>query len=217
MSSSGPVSPFQIDTPPMGRLLRSLALAFAGAGLVLLLFVLPAEYGIDPTGVGKALGLTDLSRGGTRVLQIKDVIGGNESYRQIQVPDAGEPIPLPNPAVFQAKTAPAQAKTLSIKLEPGEETEIKTVLDEGQVVLFSWQAGGEVYTDFHGHEPGANQDQFVRYEEQQSGTAGNGSLVAPFTGEHGWYWVNIGEAPVTITLNLNGYYKDVIDYGILRR
>ena len=217
MSSSSPASPFEIATPSLRRILRSIALAIAGAVLVLLLFVLPAEYGIDPTGVGKALRLTDLSQSGTRVLQVKDVIGGNERYRQIKVPDAGEPIPLPNPAVFQAKATPVQSKTLSIKLEPGEETEIKTVLDEGQVVLFSWQAGGEVYTDFHGHEPGANQDQFVRYEEQQSGTAGNGSLVAPFSGEHGWYWVNIGEAPVTITLNLSGYYKDVIDYGILRR
>ncbi|HYD25937.1 MAG TPA: hypothetical protein VEB68_14200, partial [Croceibacterium sp.] len=35
------------------------AVAVAAAGLVV--FVLPAEYGIDPTGAGAALGLTQLA------------------------------------------------------------------------------------------------------------------------------------------------------------
>ncbi len=76
-----------------GRLLRSTAIAAVTAGLVLLLLVLPAEYNIDPTGVGRALGLTALS-GSTRTLQVKDVIGGNRRYREIEIPAAGEPTPL---------------------------------------------------------------------------------------------------------------------------
>lgn len=216
MNSREPVSPFEVAPPSTGRLLRSIATAVVGAALVLLFVVLPAEYHIDPTGVGRALGLTALHQNNTRTLQIKDVSGGNERYREIKIPEAGQPIPLPNPAVFQAKTAAAQSRSLSIKLAPGEETEVKAVLDEGQVILFSWKAAnGEVYTDFHGHEPSAGQDAFVRYEEQQSGTAGQGSLVAPFAGEHGWYWVNVSVQPVTITLNISGYYKDIVDYGIL--
>jgi hypothetical protein len=104
---------------------------------------------------------------------------------------------------------------MSIQLEPGQQTEIKAVLETGQVILFSWTAaGGEVYTDFHGHEPDAGDDAWVRYEEQQSGRGGHGSLVAPFAGEHGWYWLNISEQPVVITLNLSGYYSDFIDYGV---
>lgn len=46
---------------PVPRSKRSLALAtlaaFGVALLVLVLFILPAEYGIDPTGVGRAIGL----------------------------------------------------------------------------------------------------------------------------------------------------------------
>lgn len=208
-------SPFEAAPPSRSRLLRSIVIAAAVAGLVLLLVVLPAEYGIDPTGAGRALGLTALSQN-TRTLQVKDVIGGNERYREFEIPDAGEPIPLPNPAVFQAKTAPAQSKSLSIRLEPAQETEVKAVLDEGQVILYSWKAEhGQVYADFHGHEPGTSNDNaFVRYEEQQSGTAGQGSLVAPFAGEHGWYWVNVSEQPVVITLVVSGYYRDIVDYGI---
>jgi hypothetical protein len=49
-----------------------------------------------------------------------------------------------------------------------------------------------------------------------SGHEGHGSLVASFSGEHGWYWVNISEKPVTITLTVAGFYRDIVNYGILR-
>ena len=37
---------------------------------------------------------------------------------------------------------------------------------------------------------------------------------APFSGEHGWYWLNYNEFPVTVTLTVTGYFDDIIDYGI---
>ena len=43
------------------RLWSSMALAAGAAALILVLFVLPAEYGIDVTGVGNALGLNQLA------------------------------------------------------------------------------------------------------------------------------------------------------------
>ena len=96
-------SPFEAQPPAPKRLLRSVVLALVGALVVLVIFVLPAEYSIDPTGVGGVLGLTALNNP-TRTLQIKDVTGGNERYREIEVPEVGEPIPLPNPAVFQGQS-----------------------------------------------------------------------------------------------------------------
>lgn len=46
-------------TPPSAaRLLRSTVLAALGATVVLVLFVLPAGYGYDLTGLGRMLGLT---------------------------------------------------------------------------------------------------------------------------------------------------------------
>jgi len=207
-------SPFEAQPPAGKRLLRSVALALASALAILVTLVLPAEYSVDPTGVGGLLGLTELNRS-TRTLQIKDVTGGNERYREIKVPDAGEPIPLPNPEVFQGKSTPPRSASKTIRLPPGQATEIKVILEVGQVVLYTWHvAGGEVYTDFHGHESGAADDAFVRYEEQQSGDRGNGSMVAPFSGEHGWYWLNVSERPVDVVLNVSGYYADLVDYGV---
>lgn len=212
---SQPQSPYEVSPPPTKRLLRSIALAIVGAIAILVLIVLPAEYGVDPTGVGRALGLTALNEP-TRKLEIKDVVGGNERYREVAIPDTGDPTPLPNPAVVQIKSAEAPTRTVTVTLQPDQETEIKAVLDAAQVILYSWRAeGGEVYTDFHGHEPGAGRE-FVRYEEQQSGTHGEGSLVAPFAGEHGWFWLSLSDKPVTITLKISGYFSDIKDYGILR-
>jgi hypothetical protein len=208
-------SPFEINPPSRKRLLTSVVAAIAGAAVILVAFVLPAEYGIDPTGIGKALGLTAIN-GPTRTLQVKDVIGGNEKYREVELPaDPRAPVPLPNPAVSQLKPAAPRTENVSVTLEAGQQTEIKAILDAAQVIVYSWQADGEVYTDFHGHEPTAG-DAFVRYEEQQSGHEGHGSLVAPFAGEHGWYWLNISEKPVTIKLTFTGYHNEVKNYGLIQ-
>jgi hypothetical protein len=211
---STPTSPFEAQPPSAKRLLTSVVIAIAAAAVILVVFVLPAEFGKDPTGIGEALGLTAIGAP-KRALEIKDVIGGNEKYREVKVASDRDPVPLPNPAVVQLKPAVARADTVTVKLQSGEETEVKAVMDAAQVVLYSWKSeGGDVYTDFHGHEPNAG-EAFVRYEEQMSGREGHGSLVAPFSGEHGWYWVNVSEQPVTITLQLNGYHKDVINYGLI--
>jgi hypothetical protein len=210
---SKPVSPFEVNPPQPAQLWKSVLAAVVVAAIVLVAVVLPAEYSIDPTGIGKALGLTEMNAP-ARTLQVKDVIGGNEKYREVKIPDPGKPTPLPNPAVAQIKTAAPRTETKTIKLEPGQQTEIKAVLDAAQVIVYSWKAeGGDVYTDFHGHEPNAGEG-FVRYEEQQSGREGHGSLVAPFSGEHGWFWLNISEQPVTITLTFTGYPREMKDYGL---
>lgn len=210
---SKPISPFEASPPSAKKILLSVVAAIAGAAIVLVTIVLPAEYNIDPTRIGGALGLTAMSAP-AKTVQIADVVGGNEKYREVAIPDFGEPAPLPNPAVFQKQEGVAKREDVTVTLQPGEQTEIKALLKAAQVVTFSWQADGLVYVDFHGHEPGEGNDFWVRHEEQQSGTQGSGSLVAPFDGEHGWFWLNIAEQPVTVKLNVHGYYEKLIDYGI---
>ncbi len=184
------------------------------AAVVLVTAVLPAQYGIDPTGIGRALGLTQLNAP-VRTVEIKDVLGGNEGVREVEIPEFGQPVPLPNPAVHQDEEGPAQTRTMTIVLPPEGETEIKTVLQPNKVILYSWQTDrGAIYCDLHGHDPAAGSDFFVRYREDQEGSNVSGSLVAPFGGEHGWYWLNYNEFPVTITLTVTGYFDDMVDYGI---
>ncbi|MEO7363769.1 MAG: transmembrane anchor protein, partial [Gemmatimonadaceae bacterium] len=48
--------------PSTRTLLRSTFIAVAVACVLLVGAVLPAEYGVDPTGVGRVLGLTPMGR-----------------------------------------------------------------------------------------------------------------------------------------------------------
>jgi len=48
------------DLPTSRQLIRATALAAVAAGAILVTVVLPSEYAIDPTGIGGALGLTEM-------------------------------------------------------------------------------------------------------------------------------------------------------------
>lgn len=209
-------SPFEVEPPPAKKIMLRLVYALAAAVLLLVLVVLPAEYDIDITGLGGVMGLTELNESSnTTTLEIVDVIGGNETYKEVEIPAFNEPVPLPNPNVFQQKDGPASQDSLEIVLQPLEETEIKLLLATNQMVDFGWSIDqGQIYVDFHGHEPDAGEDFWVRYREHQEGSEGYGSLVAPFNGEHGWYFLNYNEYPVTISMEISGYYDELIDYGV---
>ena len=204
------------QAPSGQRIAVSVGVALIVAAIVLVVAVLPAEYGIDPTGLGRAMGLTELNAPASRTIEVRDVLGGNERVREVEIPAFNEPVPLPNPAVHQVEERPIQTRTLTLTLEEGQQTEIKTVLKASKVIVYHWETdGGLVYTDLHGHDPAAGQEFFVRYREDQEGaTQATGSLVAPFDGEHGWYWLNIHDGPVEITLTVTGFFDDIVDYGI---
>ncbi len=196
------------------NIVRGVLLAAAAAFAILVTVVLPAEYGIDLTGFGRLLGLNELAAP-SRTITITDVTGGNEQLREVAIPDTGDPVPLPNPAVYQDETAGPVTRTLEVLIPAERETEVKVLMQTGKVIVFSWATDrGDLYVDYHGHDPAVSADFWVRYKEQQEGDQGSGSLTAPFAGEHGWYWLNYNEHPVTVTLTVTGYFDDIIDYGI---
>lgn len=196
--------------------LRPLLYAVTAAIVIAVMIVLPAEHGVDPTRAGHLLGLTQMHEPQkTAPPALGDPLAGSDDFTQIEPPDAGDPTPLPNPNVFQKHSAPVRSETRTITLPGGSQTEIKLKLSSLQTVIFDWSTDGHaVYVDFHGHDPALGEDFWVRYEEGDEATSGNGSLIAPFPGEHGWYWLNYEETPVTITLNVAGYYDEIIDYGV---
>ena len=213
MNDNSPIS--ATEPTSARRLIIGSITAAVVAVLLLLTVVLPAQYGIDPTGIGRLTGLTSLSNAGSQTFEITDIIGGNEVIRTVEIPDAGEPTPLPNPAVFQQGDGPPRSETLEISIGAFEETEVKAVLNEGKMIVFSWEVSqGDIYSDYHGHDPSLGSEFWVRYREQMEGSNGEGALVAPCGGEHGWYWLNYNEFPVVVTLKVTGYFENLVDYGI---
>ena len=207
------------DLPEPRQLARAVGIAFALAGVLLVTVILPAEYGIDPTGTGRALGLARFHGAAARPggIVLADTIGGNEKLDATEIVAAGEPLRLPNPAVHQPAATPPATRVVTVHLAVGGETEVKAVMRANQVMLYSWHTDGDpVYVDFHGHSPEwTNKEAFVRYLESKQGLKEeHGSLVAPFAGEHGWYWVNLADHAVTITLTVSGYFDDIRDYSM---
>jgi hypothetical protein len=72
MSSTAPHSPSGADgvgAPSTPKILAAAGAALAAAVLILFVAVLPAEYGIDPLGTGRLLGLTDLAAASTGAIE----------------------------------------------------------------------------------------------------------------------------------------------------
>jgi len=204
-----------IEPPSSKSLVKATLISIVVASAILVLVVLPSEYGVDLTGFGSATGLNELNAEPTVTIEISDIIGGNEVIREVEIPGFGEPTPLPNPAVFQDQAEPPETITMKVMIPAERETEVKMAMTEGKVAVYSWEVDqGDIYVDFHGHDISFGPDFFVRYKEQQEGSGNNGSLTAPFDGEHGWYWLNYNEFDVEVTLTITGYFDDIIDYGI---
>ena len=204
-----------MEPAPRGRALKGVVIALiaaVGFGLV----VLPASA-LRPTASASFSTHRDarISRTGAGMPATRCHGGNDESW-----PPGGrqsDPIPSPNPAVHQKELTAPRTDTITIKLGFDEKTEIKAVMAKAKAIVYDWSVeGGKVYVDFHGHDPAKDKNFWVRYEEADGVTSGHGSLVAPFGGEHGWYWLNVGDTPITIRLTVTGYHEKLMDYGLLR-
>ncbi len=200
--------------PSRRMLLKSAILTFLLALVVTVLFVLPAEYGVDPTGAGQALGLTAMGRAAAPEIDATPTIVSG-SFPPIPAEedfDYYEPEVLADP-FSRSHAAPFRSDTIVIDIDEFEHVEYKAFMKQGDAFVYSWRLtkGNTVYTDFHADpdgNPAYPERYYVRYAESEDPKA-SGSLVAPFDGHHGWYWMNIEEQPVQITLEVRGFYEGI--------
>ena len=173
------------------------------AGVILTVAVLPAEYGIDPTGIGKALGLTALhdSEGAVTKTNANGIVAA-----AVAAPTVSAPV-----TIAAKQTTPYRTDTRQITLQPGEGLEFKARLEKGAALIYSWetQQGEKINHEFHGEPLHAKADVYESYILEKQVSESRGALIAPFTGTHGWYWRNKNTMPVTLTLNASGFYADI--------
>lgn len=200
MTTSTAQLPYQA---PAGSLLRASLVAGAAAAAALVFFVLPAEWGIDPTGAGKAMGLTRMAEGGGDVAAAADE----------QAPSASATFTVPEQSKASIETiTPWRSDDKTITLAPHTGIEVKAHMKTGDRLVFRWAAkGGAVRMDMHGEPKNGKPGEFTSYWKQKNMTEAQGSFIAPYEGTHGWYWRNGGETPVTITLKTAGFYEDLFE------
>ena len=184
-------SPTRAELPSSKQLLRSPILAAVSAVVLLVAVVLPAEYGVDPTGIGRVLRMTEMG-------EIKQQLAAEaaaDAVAAATAPAAPEQTALATvgmtsahaaqPATPAAPAAPQVAwrDEMPFTLTPGEGTEIKMKMAEGGKAQYAWVVeGGAVNFDTHGDAPGKS----ISYEKGRGVAADEGVLEAAFTGNHGW-------------------------------
>jgi hypothetical protein len=184
------------------RLLRSTAIAAAVAIAILVTIVLPAEYGVDPTGVGRILGLKEM--GEIKMELVKEE--AQHAAEEAAAAAASEAPATPAPSA----TSPVDSLKLDstdVVLLPSEGKEIKLVMNKDAKVTYSWTTDrGVVNYDTHADSP------TIRYHGYGKGTAAKsdeGVLTAAFDGQHGWFWRNRSSDTITVTLRTRGDYQEL--------
>lgn len=216
--------PSRDDLPSSESLLKSALVALVAAVVILVTIVLPAEYGIDPTRIGRVLGLTQM---GEIKMQLAEEAAADREATTAQAetptpqeaavssaaaipqdPPVETAVPEEAAPVTEAPVEPAAPEwrdTISITLQPGEATEVKLTMRQGEVAIYEWttdQAG--LNSDLHGDNP---QDAFISYRQGRNEPGDSGEFTAQFDGAHGWFWRNRSEVAVTVTLRTRGAYS----------
>ena len=197
------------DLPTKAQLFRSSVIAGMGAVAILVTIYLPAEHAIDPTGVGRVLGLTEMG-------EIKlELAAEAEADRLLDEQLGQDQSSSILDAVFGLFVGTAYAQEaqevwrdeVTFTLDPGASAEVKMTMEAGNVVDYAWTAtGGRVNFDLHAHGGGESID----YERGRGETAGEGNIEAPFAGNHGWFWRNRDSTAITIVIQLRGDYSEIV-------
>lgn len=215
-----------VSLPTTTRLIKATALSIAVAGALLVTTVLPAEYGIDPTGVGAALGLDALAVSAeahaaasapapaaaaaaatpaSADVQARNAMEASKAAAAFGASDqqqfAAEAVAWPS----QIDTVPKH-ETLSVTLAPGKGAEVKALMKSGDGLVFHWSADGDVAVDMHGERIGVK-GAWTSYAVEPAQRAAAGTFTAPFDGSHGWYWQNRGGTPVTVHIEVTGFQE----------
>ena len=197
-------APTRDELSTSAQLIRSTIIAIVSAIVILVTVVLPAEYAIDPTGVGRVLGLAEM---GEIKQQLADEAARDEARTDPESGLVGRLLAmlLVGPASAQPP-ATARSNEMTITLKPGDGSEIKLTMRKGAKAGFAWTvAGGVVNFDLHGDS--ASEE--TSYQKGRASKGADGILEAAFDGNHGWFWRNRGSAPVTVTLRTSGDYTAI--------
>jgi hypothetical protein len=197
--------------PSLAKIAVATMLAMTVAIVILIVAVLPAEYGIDPLGTGKAFGLSDLATASEK-----------QPAPPVPNPEAAI-VPVLEPAVdggaprvegtFIARPNRYKIDSREIKLAPREGMEIKYSMKKGSGLIYSWIASEPLFFEFHGEpnvKPAGKEgtDYYETYEldDKVGKNQSHGTFIAPSAGIHGWFWENKSDKEVNLKLVTAGFY-----------
>jgi hypothetical protein len=188
--------PSEKDLPTSTQLLKATVVAIAVAFILIVVVVLPAEYGSDPTGMGRILGLKEMG-------EIKMSLLEESQHKPAQE------ITASSTDIYHKEETMVNNDVVEHTLEPGQAIEIKLEMIRESLVQYEWETtkGGLNY-NLHG-DGYKGTEHFVSYKKGRMVSSDSGELKAEFDGYHGWFWRNREDYPVTVRLETSGYYIQI--------
>jgi hypothetical protein len=184
----------QVDDIPVASN-KALIIATISAVIISVLIyftvILPAEYNVDPTGIGKKLGLTVLSEPVTESI-VANAVESQGVNKTSTTEDSFE----------------FREDTVMITVPANKGIEYKFNLKEFGNLSYEWNTNdaSNIYFDFHGEPAGDTTGYFESFTIATTNQM-QGSATVPFDGSHGWYWKNTTDQDVSIELITSGNYQ----------
>ena len=194
------------------QLIRATIISAIIGVFVLVIAVMPAEYGLDPTGAGKALGFDKLyipDEGSENVEVSTD--RGSLPLVKLEKVGSGKNVPVPVEVNLPAPSQkiPVRTDEITITVPAKKGIEYKFDMLKHGKIKYEWVTNsGLVYIDFHGEVKQKEKSKQTYYESYTLGYSNNmaGSLLAPFEGPQGWYFRNDSNEPIEVNIRLEGEY-----------
>ena len=205
-----------MNHPVLGKkaIIKSTIIALIIGITLLIIAVLPAEYGMDPSGAGKLFGFSRLYvPEESAVITMAQGPAGQQSFPLIKLekagsgPDVNRPAEADNPASEEQLTEREDSVQVIVPAGKGIEYKIN-MLKHGRM-KYEWATNkGTVYFDFHGEVKQAQEAKAVYFESYTIAYSNNmvGTFLSPYEGKHGWFFRNNGNTDVIVNLRLKGQY-----------
>ena len=188
--------PSEKDLPTSSQLLKSTMVAVCVGCALLILVVLPAEYGTDPTGVGELLGLKKMGEIKTRLK--KDFLKENQVFK-VNI-DAKDELKV------EPETGKEKQDLMVFVIAPDEAIEVKLEMKKGSIAKYKWTTkNGGLNYNLHGDGHKGSQ-RSISYKKGRMTSSDSGEFKSEFDGYHGWFWRNRNSESVTVTLEAIGDY-----------
>jgi hypothetical protein len=185
--------------PSTRRLLVLSVLAAIAVSIVWVGIVLPAERGVDPTGLGRLTGLEMMGR--IKLELAMDAADHEDADRLGREADSLTLVTTPDTA-----GAPRTDET-RIGIAPRDSSDVFLIMRRGAAVTFEWSSSGSgVDVVTLGDSLNTPRRAHHIYRRDAGRTTGSGELGAAFDGFHGWRWHNKTDSVVTIRLKTSGRY-----------
>lgn len=179
MADSPPTS---LPVPSRRKLVASWGVMVSVGVFLMVGVILPAEFNLDPLGIGGALGIKGISSMQSTMSHSHDDYSALRNFNK------------------------------TFELRPFESLEIKFELLESETMQYSWSSDSEevlyeLHSEPHDAEPG-----YADSYERDRTRFNSGIYVAEYDGIHGWFWENRASVATTISLHVSGFYTAIYEF-----